>query len=153
MTAPSFNWSAPAIAASYLTIELNSLADGTNVLGTAISPSGFTAPNANALVMAVEIVLASYTPGSTPYLLLWRLDSVDGTNYPDGGASVSPAAGTPVWTRGIQTGTGAKRVVIPPFIIPSMPFKLLIGNRTGAALAASGNTLKYTVFTPQFPTV
>ena len=153
MTAPSLNWSAPLSAVSYLTTGLDSLADGSNVLGAAIDVSAIAAPNAYPAMMAVELVLASFTPGATPYALLWRLDTVDGTNYPDGGASVHPAAGAPVWTRGIQTGTGAKRVVFPPFRIYAMDFKLLIGNRTGAGLASSGNTLKYTVFTPTFPTV
>lgn len=153
MTAPSLNWSAPASAVSYLTTELNSLADGSNVLGAAIDVSAFAAPNAYAMLMEVELVLASFTPGSAPYALLWLINQVDGTNYEDGGASVNPGAGAPVYTRGIVTGTGAKRLVFPAFVMPATKFKLLTGNRSGASFASSGNTLKYTVWTPQFPTV
>ena len=157
MTAPSLNWSTPPSVVSYLTTELNTLASATNKIGAAIDPSSgagaFVAPNARPAFMTVEAALASFTPGSGAYLLLWLLGQIDGTNYEDGGDSGDPGAGVPVWTRGIVTGTGAKRVIFPAFRIPPHPFKLLLGNRAGANLAASGNTLKYTVFTPQFPTV
>lgn len=154
MTAPTLNWAAPPTAVNYITTGLDALADGNNVLGGAIDPGSFAAPNQRAAFMWVELALASFTPGANPYALLWILHSLDGgTNYEGGDATLSPSAGALVLTRAFSPAASSKRIVFPRLEIPPFHFKLLVGNRAGAALAATGNVLTYRVGTPAFPTV
>lgn len=154
MTTPTLNLSAPLTPVSYLTTALNSLGNAGYVLGAAIDPSAFTAPNANGLMMNLEVAMAAFSPGVSGYLTLWRIDSVDGTNFADGDTTNGAPAGTPIWVRGVITGTTVtRRAVFSGIVLPSTKFKFLLQNNTGATMAASGNTMSYTVYTPQYPTV
>ena len=155
MVTPTFNWSAPLTAVDITPAALNStLANAGYALTAAINPSTFTSPNSYGLVMEVEVALASFSPAANGYLTLWRLDSIDGTNFADGDTSNAPQGGTPVWTHGVLNGTSVtRRIIFPGIIIPPGQFKFLLQNNTGASLAATGNTLKYTVYTPQYPSL
>lgn len=123
---------------TYLSTELNSLADGGNKLGAAIDNS-----SGLELFADFELALASFTPGGNGYVRLYKIISVDGTNYADGSDSNDPPAGTPVWTHSILSGASAKRIVIPDVPLSPGSQKFLLENMSGAALASSGNTLKY----------
>lgn len=158
MPSPTFNYTSPPTAVTALSTELDALADGANALSGVIDPGGnagsFVAPNARPAFMWVELSLASFTPGSNPYAVLWVLHSIDGgTNYEGGDASLSPSAGALVVTRAFSNAVSSKRIMFPRLEIPPFHCKLLLGNRAGAAFPGSGSTLKYRIATPQFPSV
>jgi hypothetical protein len=138
--AQTFKWVAGEGATSALTTELNSLASN------AFSSASAAIDNTTGLYpwMDVELYLASFTPGSgSPYCAMWIIYSLDGTNYektPNGSSGDKPPdAIFPLEASVAQ----ASRVVIPNIPIPPLKFKLILRNVSGAALASSGNTLKY----------
>lgn len=126
---------------TYLSTELNSLADGANKIGASITNS-----SALALFMDVEIALASFTPGTGGFVQVFKITSLDDTNFADGSDSVDPPSGTPVYAHSLVPGASAKRCVIERIPLSPGEQKLLFENRAGAALAASGNTVKYRVY-------
>jgi hypothetical protein len=135
-------WGAYDSIVSYLTTELNSLADDANVLGAAID---FTAAGVDRKqYMDVEIYLASvdWSAQTNPCIYLWLLPRTDGTNFEDGAAGTNPAR-TPDKIVSMRAVSGAQRIVARLLVTTPDQGKLLVGNRSGAALAASGNTVKY----------
>lgn len=130
-----------AAIANVLTTELNSLADG-NV-------SALSSEQTNASTLDIfgdlQLDLASLTIASTAaYVGVYFVPSVDGTNYPD-------------WTSGAYANYMAQYLVGIILVknvsattarangsgmaLPPGKFKVALRNATGAALAASGNTL------------
>lgn len=134
----AFSWDTPIAIASALTTELNSLANGSYTAASA------AIDNETGLYeyMGAELALASLTPTGTPSASLFLVESLDGTNYADGGGSVVPANESLIGTFSLSTGVGAKRRILSKILIPPFPFKLIVLNNAGVALAASGNTLK-----------
>lgn len=140
----TFKWLAPETIVTQESTSLNSLANSTSestgkVLGSAIA-------NETDLyqLIDIEIVLASITSGSgSPYIGIWFLYTLDGTNYDDGSTTVDPAKAYAVTVPLKASYTGAQRVVIEDIPIPPLGFKTLLQNNSGAALASSGNTFKY----------
>lgn len=111
-----------------LDTQLNALAS----LGSATGPA---IANTELDTLAdVEIALASFTPGATPYVELYLIPSVDGTNYAD-------APGDFVGARSVSAGASAKRVVFRGIPVPPRTHKWHVVNKTAATLAATGNTV------------
>ncbi len=125
--------------ATVLSTELNGLANNSYSAASAAYGSDTGAAE---LLADFELALASFTPGSNPVVELYLLRSVDGTNYEDGGGSVVPSQDAYVGVFQIASGTGAKRAVLRDIPLPPGLWKAVVKNVTGAALAASGNTLK-----------
>jgi hypothetical protein len=144
----------PGALTSYLGAELNSLADG------AIDSSGGVIDNEDANYdthMDLELYLASVDlSGQTnPTVYIHKVESVDGgTNYHDEGTDATttdglqPTDDTICAALALQIGSGAQIHIAVRTMIPIGPchFKLVIRNETGAAFAASGNTLKYRTY-------
>ncbi len=137
----TFKWLAGESPASALTTELNSLGNGNTALSAAID-------NLADLYeyIDIEVYLASYTTGSVPFVSIWFLYSVDGTNYEDGSAGTpgtipdrQPDAVIPLKS---TTASAWRRVAVGIPLGP-LKFKVLLQNNTGATLASSGNTVKY----------
>lgn len=130
-----------AAISSKLTTELNSLADAaTSALGTEID-------NTTELddTIDFQLDLASVTITSTSaYVVVYLVPTVDGTNYPDWGSSTYAnydaqyAVGSIAVKNVSAAAARANLVGIP---IGPGKFKIAIRNMTGAALAASGNTV------------
>jgi hypothetical protein len=138
-------WGAYDSLQSYLTTELNSLANGSNVLGAAID---FTAAGVDRKAyMDVEIYLASVnlSAQTNPSIYLWLLPRTDGTNFEDGGASVNPAR-SPDKIIPLRAFNGVQRVFARFLLTTPDQGKVLVGNRAGAALASTGNTVKYYIY-------
>jgi hypothetical protein len=132
-------WSTPTAATTYLSTELNALADSGNKLGAAIDLTATLEQ-----YLDLDIFLSTFTPVANGYINIYLLASVDGTNYPDGADGTDPSPDYIVASAGVLSGASVtRRVWIPRIIIPPFPFKLLFENKTGAALAATLNTVKY----------
>jgi len=142
-------WKAAEGLASVLTTELNALADaGFSAASSEIDNTTGTYGLYTHLVL--ELALASFTPGSGfPYVAVYIIYEFDGSNYektPDGSSGDKPPAAIfPLEASVAQ----ASRVNVGPIPILPFPFKLVLQNEAGAALAASGNTLKASRVTMQ----
>jgi hypothetical protein len=123
--------------ASVLTTELNSMANNALVLSSAVSLS-----ETGYLECDVEVYCTfGVAPTSNTGFSIWFLKVIDGTNYEDGGTSVTPGR-APDIVIPVRAVTTAQRIINFGFLPPGN-FKVLIKNdATGQALASSGNTLK-----------
>jgi hypothetical protein len=141
-----FNWTSYVAIQTYLSTELNSLANDGNKLGAAIDNS-----TNRDFYLDVEVYLASVdlSVQTNPAIYIYLVKSLDDTNYEDGSDSVDPAkAPTQVIALRVVNAT-QRRVTETPIVIPPGSFKLLIENKAGAALASSGNTVKYRKFSEE----
>ncbi len=136
-----FRWSAPSAIANALTTELNALANNSNAI--MVSPIDNTSNRKTFITLEAYLASVDLSAQTNPALYIWFIIQIDGTNDEDGGASVNPARQPDVIIP-LRIVNGAQRVIIKN--IPNYPpysVKILLGNRVGAALASSGNTLKY----------
>ena len=128
---------------SYLTTELNSLANGSRKLGAALDTT-------QATHMAVELDLAAQGSARSAgaQVEVYLLKSLDGgTDYDYGSDSLDPPLSTLVAVLPLDAATTA-RVVTAMFALPGdLPFsKLLLKNSTGQAFAASATTFSYALY-------
>lgn len=98
----------------------------------------------------IEVVLGALSPsGSRPFVQLYLLEAVDGTNYPAQSISGTTsdqmlAASQFLATIPIgNTAATAQRVVFRKAVMPPGKFKLAIRNKTGANFAGSGNSVNF----------
>lgn len=137
------NWSAYPSATSYLTTELNSLADGARKLGAAIDNTS----NGD-MYMDIEFYVAAQgsARAADAVINIWIVPSIDGTNYVYGSDSLDPPANTFVAAMPLDATTTARYIGVTHILCPAGKFKLQFRNDTGQTLAASGNTAKYTLY-------
>lgn len=145
---------APAVQGTetLMSADLNSLADDAVNVG-AVLPDN----TSNRYFYAeFELVLATVDlSGQTnPAVELYMVPSYDGTNYADTGTDASttvyPPAQYLVAVLGIAETSAAHRAVSPHIMIDPLKYTPVVINKTGVALASSGNSLKskyYTVTT------
>jgi hypothetical protein len=121
-----------------LSTELNSLANNNN----AVKSSSVTLSTESYVLADVELrVQFGGTPTANTAISVWFLREVDGTNYEDGGASVTPSRNPDVVIP-VRATSNAQRI-IKSCVLPGGTFIPLIRNDgTGQSFAASGNTLK-----------
>lgn len=80
---------------------------------------------------------------------LYIVRTIDGgSTYEDYSASRPPAYGS-VGSFVLDNTSGAQKHVIPGVLLPPGKFKLLLVNKSGYALASSGNTVKWTTYNLQ----
>ena len=140
-------WTAYDSLQTYLTTELNSLANNGLVLGSAID---FTASGTDRkLYIDIELYLASIDLSSqdNPAAYIWLLRRTDGTNFEDGGTSITPAR-MPDDIIPLREANAAQRVSGKVITVPDQG-KILIKNESGVTWASSGNTLKYNIYSIQ----
>lgn len=145
---------APAVQGTetLMSTDLNSLANDAVNVG-AVLPDN----TSNRYFYAeFELVLASVDLSAqiNPGVELYLVPSYDGTNYADVGTDASttvyPPAQYLVAVLGVAETSAAHRAVSPHIMIDPLKYTPVVINKTGVALAASGNTLKskyYTVTT------
>lgn len=145
---------APAVQGTetLMSTDLNSLADDTVNVG-AVLPDN----SSNRYFYAeFELVLATVdlSAQTNPGIELYMVPSYDGTNYADTGTDASATVYPPtqylVAVLGVAETSAAHRSVSPHVMLDPLKYTPVVINKTGAALASSGNTLKskyYTVTT------
>jgi len=130
---------------SYLTTELNALANNALMLGAVID---FAASGADRkLFLDIEAYVASVdlSAQTNPALYIWLLRRTDGTNFEDGTASVTPAR-MPDKIIPLREFNGVQRTQTNMLLTTPDQGRILIKNVTGATLAATNNTLKYNLY-------
>lgn len=130
------------------TASLNSMANNANVLGSAIS---LTSGEPGYQRCEAELVVTfPSAPTANTAFCCWLLREVDGTNYEDGGTSVTPTR-PPDLIFTVRAVTTAQRIIQECDMPPSSAFRALLRNDgTGQAIASSGNTLKIRPVTGSF---
>ena len=121
-----------------LSTEMNSLANNSN----AVHASSVTNTNTGYLDGELEMqVTFPVAPTANTPVYVWFLREIDGTNFEDGSASVTPTR-PPDAIFTVRAVTTAQRMVQPVYDIPPGNIRTLARNAgTGQAFASSGNIL------------
>jgi len=137
------NWENYPSATTYLSTELNSLASSANKLGAAIDNS----TNGKRFI-DIEISLAAQSSArsSNARVDIYVLPSIDGTNFTYGDDSTDPPLNTWLASVSFDATTTARRNVTRHHDAPAGQFKMLVMNETGQAFGATGNTVKYVLY-------
>lgn len=133
-------------ATDALTTGLDSLADAARAISGAIDNS----TNLDLYMdLQLEIKYTSSAPSAGVIVAeVYLVPTVDGTNYSEGSASITPQASRMVATFESRNGSTSNFEYLDTLGIP-IPvgsFKLLLVNKSGKTLASSGNTLKYRTY-------
>ena len=131
-----------------LSTALNSLANNSNVLSSAIT---LTTGEPGYRFGEWELYIASSAAAMTANTAFvgWIIQALDGTNDEDGGTSVTPAR-TPDLIFPVRAVSTAQRITWQSDL-PTGSFKVLLRNDgTGQAIASSANTLKVRPKTESF---
>ena len=138
--ANAYKWETPGSFTSYLTTELNALANAANKLGAAID-------NATAKNMYLSLQLFVNTQAGArsagAYVAIYLLPSIDATNYTYGDDSTDPPANRLLATLPLDAAVTARYQSEVNLLIPPYQFKLLLENDTGQTFAATGTILAY----------
>jgi len=147
----SSTYLAPAVQGTetLVSTDLNALADNAVNVG-AVLPDN----TSNRYFYAVfELVLASVdlSAQTNPGVELFMVPSYDGTNYGDVGTDASTTVYPPrqyqVCVFGVAETNAAHRAVSPHILLDPLKYTPVVINKTGAALAATGNTIKSKYYT------
>lgn len=139
-----FNFTGLGSDTSVLSTGLNSLADDSGALATAVDNSDGDFWGAWELYLNTVDLSAQDNPAVYVYLVR----SIDGsTNYEDGGSSIEPAK-KPDIIFALREVNSTQRVIVDNVFFPQ-DSKPLLFNKTGAALNAIGNTLKYAEYSSE----
>jgi hypothetical protein len=129
---------------------LNSLADNTVNVGSVLPDN-----TSNRYFYAVfELLLAQVdlSAKTNPGVELYMVPSYDGTNYGDTGTDASNSVYPPtqylVCVLGVAETDAAHRAISPHIMLDPLKYTPVVINKTGAALAATGNILKSKYYTP-----
>lgn len=134
-------------ATTVLTTGLDSMANNANVLSSSVT---LTSGEDGYRFCEIELVATfSVAPTANTAFNVWLLREVDGSNWEDGGTSVTPTR-IPDAILTVRAVNTAQRLIAVADMPPGT-FKVLIrNNATGQALASSGNTLKVRPATETF---
>lgn len=136
----TIDWEAPDGITTYLSTELNALADDANKLGAAIDNE-----TDRKRFLAVEVFLS--TQGAArdtgAFIQIDILYSVDGTNYAFGADALDASLGGPSFNLPFDAAVTARYQTAVDIPIYPYKFKLLFKNSTGEALGGTLSTLKY----------
>lgn len=145
-------WAAPTVAyTSYLTTELNALANDKIKVGAAINNESDLCT-----FLDLELTLASLdlSGQSAPSVDIYLVESIDGgTDFDTVTDEATAESAMPPVDKicakiGLRKGSGAEAKLAVKSIIPIPPgrFKLCPRNKTGVAFGATGNILAYRTY-------
>jgi hypothetical protein len=134
------NFTTPEAIVSYLTTDLNALANNGSVVGGTITAT-------KDLYIALELYVHTQASARSAggHVLIYLLPTVDGTNF-SYGANALEDAGSLLCAFNLDAAVTARYVVRKNLPLPPFDFKLQVTNKTGQALAATGSTLKYRLY-------
>lgn len=142
------NWTAYATIASALTTGLDALGNGNTALSSAVDNS-----TNKDFYMDLEVYLASVdlSAQTNPAIYIWLLARTDGTNFEDGSAGTpgTVPARPPDAIVPLRVVNAAQRCFARGVLVTPDQVKILVQNKTGAALAANSNTVKYYTYSEQ----
>ena len=138
-------WEVPAAIQTYLSTELNSLANAGKKLGAKIDN---VADGENEMYIALELYVATQggARSAGASVAIYLLPSIDDTNFCYGDDTTAPPASALFHVFPLDAATTARYVTVDGLLIGPFDFKLLVINSTGQAFASSGNTLKYRLY-------
>jgi hypothetical protein len=132
-----------------MSTDLNALADNASNVGVVL-PNNTT----NRYFYAVfELYLASVdlSAKTNPGVMLYLAPSYDGTNYADTGTDASGTVYPPMQylacVLGVAETSAVHRAVSPHIMLDPLKYTPVVVNKTGAALAGTGNVLKSKYYT------
>lgn len=137
----SIKWEVGSVG-SAITTGLNSLANDANQISGEID-------NSTNLYLFDDVEWAhaalGYTPTAGAVIELYLVQQIlaGGGTYENGDASIDPPASNLVGVFNIRASTAAQVHILRQIPIPPDKYKYVVINKTGGALASSGNTLKY----------
>lgn len=143
----TLKWATPAGVQTYLTTELNALANGANKIGAEVN-------NESGLNMYVEFELYVAEQGAArsagAYVALYCVKDIGGSgNYGYGADALNPASADLIEYFRLDAATTARYVTLSNLVMPPCKCKFLVQNVTGRAFASTDNTLKYRLFNAQ----
>lgn len=147
--ATDIKWESPGTLTAVGGTTIASLVDTDGALSAAIDNSTSLGTH-----MDLEIVLGSFnvSAATNPAMWVYMITSADGTNYDDSDESTTESLKPPfdqlAAIMEMREGSGAetKRITKTQIPVPPRKFKLLLVNRSGVTLAASGSTFKYSLY-------
>lgn len=143
MATSTVKWSTYSAATTYLSSELDALADAGNKLGGALDN---TVPHDMYSDWQVYATAAA-TRDVGGRIDLYFLPSVDGTNYAYGDDSVDPSTASLVGSMILPSGsTSEYSSVLTHVLMPAGKFKALAENQTGAALGGSASIIQFAIY-------
>lgn len=143
-------WTAPASIETWISTDLNSLANNAGEVPGGASATYIDADAYGQLYADLELVVTfGVAPTASTLVELYFIRRIDGTNPEDYTRGAS-AAGPPNGFEGgfpVRAVTSAQRIILPKVQLPPLDFIPILINKTGQAFAASGNTLKAVRYT------
>lgn len=137
-------WDAPTSPTTLLNTELDGLVSG----AACAASSTFNNADASGRYLwgeaELSVALASSTSVAAPFLELYLVYSLDGSNWEDGGGAVLPPATAMVGLFPLRNTTAAQRVTLKRVPLSPLRYRAVLRNATGQTLAASGNVLRMT---------
>ncbi len=145
-------YTAPVVSGTetLMSTDLNSLANNTTNVGAVVID------NTSNLYLYIEfeLVLASVdlSAQTNPAVEVYLIPSYNGTNYADTGTDASTTILPPsqylVAVMGVVITNAAHLAVSSHIMLDPIKYTPVVINKTGVALAAANNTLKFKVYTP-----
>jgi hypothetical protein len=148
--ATTAKWTTPITIETVMGADLNSLATAAGEVAGGASPTNLTADS----LMWADLELAvtfGVAPTANSIVECYLVRQIDSTNYEDytrGASAVGPSNGF-AGAFMLRAVTSAQRVILPMVALPPTDFRILLINRSGQTMAASGNTLKMRRYSEQ----
>lgn len=124
--------------------SMNALASGSYALGGAINntPTDGSVVSYDLADLTITLSSAVTVGSGAPYLSVYILPAVDGTNYPTppGGSAAAAPANLLVGTYQAVPSTSTSTLVVANIPIPPCNFKVMIQNLLGVTLPATNTS-------------
>lgn len=151
---PNFLWantgSYGVSVTTWLTTEMNTLAASS---ANTLSTLGAAFQNTGGWIYADCEFLAggTFTPTAGAFVELWLLRSLDGgTSYEDGSATAAPGRPADAIIP-VRAGTTiTPRAGFSGLLVPVGFYKPIVRNQTGATFPASGNQIRFALYSEQY---
>ncbi|MCC6579231.1 MAG: hypothetical protein IT440_02230 [Phycisphaeraceae bacterium] len=141
--ANTITWSAMSTLSTGLSTQLNAMSND------AFSAAGTEIDNATARNRYADLelnVAFGTSPSAGGRCDVYLLSCLDGTNYQDGGSSVTPPSTAWVGSFPLRATTSTQRVHLRGVLLPPAKFKFVLHNKSGQSFPASGSTLLHAVY-------